>query len=139
MSTNSTFNLNFRLKFLKFRKWSLDKLRDYKSPEYPLEKPQDGGKKKKRARPRRRPPRSLLAWRQIPVVSKIAVRTICFQKAEGVGGGGQGSGGEGSPLPISVLGGAFNSTQGRLSTWRELGPRQRLKSAMALQRSSKNV
>lgn len=24
MSTNSTFNLNFQLKFLKFRKWSLD-------------------------------------------------------------------------------------------------------------------
>lgn len=24
MSTNSTFNLNFRLKFLKFREWSLD-------------------------------------------------------------------------------------------------------------------
>jgi len=44
VSTNSTFNLNFRLKFLKFGKWSLDSYAITKSPEYPLEKPQDGKK-----------------------------------------------------------------------------------------------
>lgn len=50
-----------------------------KNPKDPKPKP---------ARSQRRLLRSLLAQGQIPVVSNIAVKVICFQKAEGFWGGG---------------------------------------------------
>lgn len=71
-------------------------------------------------------------------MSNIAVKVICFQKAEGFREGGGAGGGKGSPLPTSVLGRALNVTQGRSSLEND-SALQRLKAAMGLQRSSKNV
>ena len=67
---------NFQLKFLKFKKWCLDGY-EIMSHEYPLEKPgyEEGF----------RGP----CWlgEQTSAMSNISVKTICFQKAEGLRGG----------------------------------------------------
>ena len=62
-----------------------------------------------------------------PVTDTCSVQHLSendlLSKGRGLRGGwGWDSGGKGSPLPTLVLGRAFNSTRGHLSTWRIIRP-----------------